>query len=127
MADQVIRITNGASLVVRTGAILGVGPQGPIGPQGPVGAQGIQGTIMFTTPTAPTSGMRDGDLWVNPSTGILSVYNATSGNWVAGSTSIKGPQGIQGPVGPTGPSGAAAAGFATYDLLLPSANRPAIP
>jgi hypothetical protein len=133
MPDQVVRVTNGSSLVVRTGSILGVGPSGPIGPQGSPGPQGVQGTILFTSPTPPPSNYspapRTGDLWVDPATGLLSVYNSTTGNWVAGTTSIKGPQGIQGILGPTGPQGiqgipgTAANGFNTFNDLLPPAKR----
>lgn len=133
MPDQVIRVTNGASLVVRSGAILGVGPMGPVGPAGPVGPQGIQGTYLYTTPAAPTSASspapRTGDLWVNPANGILSVYDATAGTWTAGTTSIlgpvgpTGPQGIQGATGATGPTGSASGGFATFNALLLPADQ----
>ena len=133
MPDQVIRVTNGSSLVVRTGSILGVGPSGPIGPQGPPGPNGPQGTLIFTGPTPPgssnTPAPRTGDLWVDPATGILSTYSTATGNWTAGTTSIKGPQGIQGILGPTGPQGiqglpgTAANGFNTFNDLLPPAKR----
>ena len=93
MPDQVVRVTNGSSLVVRTGSILGVGPSGPIGPQGPPGPTGIQGTIWFTGPTAPTSASnpapRTGDLWIDPASGNISTYSSATGNWTAGNTNIK--------------------------------------
>lgn len=133
MPDQVIRVTNGSSLVVRSGAILGVGPSGPIGPQGPIGPVGVQGTYLYFTPTAPDSSYapppRTGDGWVDPATGIISTYNSNTGNWTAGTTSIKGPQGVQGIVGPqgqqglVGPPGSATGGFANFDALLPPADR----
>ena len=43
---NVIRLTNGSTVMVRTGILAGVGPQGPrglVGPQGPDGAQGPKG------------------------------------------------------------------------------------
>ena len=45
MANQV-RLVNGGTIQVRTGALQGVGPQGPrgvVGPAGPDGPQGLQG------------------------------------------------------------------------------------
>jgi hypothetical protein len=133
VTDQVIRVTNGSSLIVRSGAILGVGPSGPIGPQGPIGPAGVQGTYLYFTPTPPTASYlpppRTGDGWVDPANGIISIYDLTTGNWTAGTTSIKGPQGVQGiqgatgPIGPAGPTGSAASGFNTFNDLLPPADR----
>jgi hypothetical protein len=136
MPDQVIKVTNGSSLVVRTGAILGVGPQGPIGPSGPKGDIGIQGSILYFTPAPPvqTGQLRTGDSWCDPNSGVISVYNAGTGNWTAGTTSIKGMQGIQGNqgiqgiVGPAGPQGSASGGFPTFNSLLqPGDQHPGYP
>lgn len=43
MASQVIRLTAGEIVQVRTGVIQGIGPQGPTGPTGPQGVTGPQG------------------------------------------------------------------------------------
>ena len=135
MPDQVIRVTNGSSLVVRSGAILGVGPSGPIGPQGPVGPQGSQGSYIYFTPTAPDQSYspppRTMDVWVDPATGNISHYDANSGNWTVDQPpiSIKGPQGVQGIVGPqgqqglVGPPGSASGGFVDFDSLLAPPDR----
>jgi hypothetical protein len=40
---QVIRLSSGETIQVRTGVIQGIGPQGPVGPTGPVGLTGDQG------------------------------------------------------------------------------------
>lgn len=40
---QVIRLTSGETIQIRTGVIQGIGPQGPIGPTGPAGAIGETG------------------------------------------------------------------------------------
>jgi hypothetical protein len=40
---QVVRLSSGDTIEVRTGVIQGIGPQGPVGPTGPVGAQGEAG------------------------------------------------------------------------------------
>ena len=126
MPDQVVRVTNGSSLVVRTGTILGIGPSGPIGPAGPQGDKGPKGTVLYTTPIPPVTAS-DGDLWVDPNNGVLSTFSATTGVWTVGTTSIKGPTGSQGIIGPAGPQGTqgipgnAANGFATFnDILIPA-------
>jgi hypothetical protein len=46
MAGNVIRLSNGGKIQVRTGVLQGIGPQGPrglVGPAGPDGPQGLQG------------------------------------------------------------------------------------
>lgn len=43
MSSQVIRISSGEVIQVRTGVVQGIGPQGPIGPTGSVGPAGPQG------------------------------------------------------------------------------------
>jgi hypothetical protein len=125
--SQVIRVTNGSSLVVRTGAILGIGPQGPIGPQGETGPQGVPGTYIWTGSAPPLAASvpppRDQDWWINPGTsatdpniGQISIYHAASNSWTVTNTSIRGPVGPTGPTGPlkegtitTGPAGSNAA------------------
>lgn len=42
-SSQVIRLTSGETIQIRTGVIQGIGPQGPIGPTGPAGPQGEAG------------------------------------------------------------------------------------
>jgi hypothetical protein len=139
MPDQVIRVTNGSSLVVRSGAILGVGPSGPIGPKGDKGDTGVPGTYLYTTATPPTASSypnppgkpRNGDLWLDPATGHIWQYSTSTLTWTDQVTSIKGPQGVQGvvgptgPVGPIGPAGSAAGGFNTFnDILLVGDRHP---
>ena len=43
MSSQVIRLTTGDTIQVRTGVIQGIGPQGPTGPTGPQGNTGAVG------------------------------------------------------------------------------------
>lgn len=45
MTSQVVPLSNGDTLVVRTGIIQGIGPQGPSGPTGPQGDVGATGSI----------------------------------------------------------------------------------
>ena len=45
MGSQVVPLSNGDTLVVRTGVIQGIGPQGPSGPTGPQGDVGATGSI----------------------------------------------------------------------------------
>lgn len=133
MPDQVIRVVNGASLIVRTGAILGVGPSGPIGPQGETGPQGVRGTVWIISSTTPTQepdgeDLKDGDLWPD-STGKVWMFNEGTGLWENQNYSIRGPTGPAGPigpqgvVGPAGPTGSASSGFNTFNDLLPTANK----
>ena len=42
-SSQVIRLSSGDTIQVRTGTIQGIGPQGPAGPSGPAGPAGPQG------------------------------------------------------------------------------------
>lgn len=127
MPDQVIRVSNGASLVVRSGAVLGVGPQGPTGPKGETGDQGIQGTFWLQGTAQPTSGMREGDLWVRPSDGVVFRYDGSA--WVNQNYNLRGPTGPQGvvgpagPVGPQGPTGSASSGFVSYNDLLQAGQK----
>ena len=48
--SNVIRLTNGGAIQVRTGVIQGIGPQGPTGVAGPQGADGPQGPTGDTGP-----------------------------------------------------------------------------
>lgn len=43
MSSQVVRLTTGDVIQVRTGVIQGIGPQGPVGPTGPKGDTGAVG------------------------------------------------------------------------------------
>lgn len=43
MSSQVLKISSGETIQVRTGVIQGIGPEGPIGPVGPQGETGLQG------------------------------------------------------------------------------------
>jgi hypothetical protein len=51
MSSQVLRVTSGEVIQVRTGVIQGIGPQGPIGPPGPLGDTGEQGPQGVPGPT----------------------------------------------------------------------------
>lgn len=145
MPDQVVRVTNGASLVVRSGVILGVGPAGPAGPVGPVGPEGPQGTILWTGPTPPSATSdpppRDGDWWVDPGSpagtgptvGQVSIYDEPTDTWTLTTTEIRGPIGLTGPrgpqgiQGPQGNPGSASSGFAHFNDLLPAPGHPGYP
>lgn len=47
---QIIKVSSGETIQVRTGVLQGIGPQGPTGPTGPQGLQGEQGPIGPTGP-----------------------------------------------------------------------------
>lgn len=51
MSSQVIRVSSGETIQVRTGVIQGIGPQGPVGPTGPQGETGPQGAQGVPGPT----------------------------------------------------------------------------
>ena len=51
MSSQVVRISSGEVIQVRTGVIQGIGPQGPVGPTGPRGETGPQGPQGIAGPT----------------------------------------------------------------------------
>lgn len=51
MSSTVVRLRNGDSIQIRTGAVQGIGPQGPSGPSGPAGLTGPAG------PTGDTGAM----------------------------------------------------------------------
>lgn len=50
MSSQVVRLTTGDVIQVRTGVIQGIGPQGPVGPTGPQGSTGPDGVQGLTGP-----------------------------------------------------------------------------
>lgn len=43
MAENVVRMSGGSTITVRTGTLAGIGPVGPMGPSGAVGPRGEQG------------------------------------------------------------------------------------
>lgn len=51
MSSQVIRVSSGETIQVRTGVIQGIGPQGPRGATGPRGEEGPQGPQGIPGPT----------------------------------------------------------------------------
>lgn len=55
MSSQVVRISSGEIIQVRTGVIQGIGPQGPVGPTGPRGESGPQGPQGIAGPTGAVS------------------------------------------------------------------------
>lgn len=63
------------------------GPSGPVGPQGPQGP----GPTVFQQSTAPAaSGLKDGDIWIDNSTGSARLYVRSGNLWVAVSSSSSG-------------------------------------
>jgi hypothetical protein len=81
--SNIIRLTNGGTLQIRTGVLQGVGPQGPRGLVGPPGQQGEQG------PTGETGAMGailqmqmrttvSGTTTVNADTDTLIAFGAVS-------------------------------------------------
>ena len=92
---------------------IGVFPMpGPVGPQGNIGQQGPKGdaTVWYVSESLSFNG-NPGDLCLQPSTGNVYKYTASSG-WGTAVANIKGPQGNpgdpgpQGAIGPIGPTGA---------------------
>lgn len=83
------------------------GIQGPRGLTGPKGEQGIDGTYWYVSTSQPAN-PRLNDIYLNPSTGTIYVYNGsawqTSGN-IKGAQGATGQQGIQGERGPQGIQG----------------------
>lgn len=77
------------------------GIQGPRGIQGIQGAQGIDGTY-WSVETSQPANPRVRDIYMNPTTGNVYVFNGTA--WQL-SGNIKGSQGIQGNTGAQGPQG----------------------
>jgi hypothetical protein len=73
--------------------------------------------------------MRNGDLWVDPGTGIVWRWDSPPDQWtqtnadLTGPVGPTGPTGPQGNVGPIGPPGPANAGFPTFNDLLLVADR----
>lgn len=55
MSSQVIRVSSGETIQVRTGVIQGIGPQGPVGPTGPQGTTGPAGPQGIPGPTGAIS------------------------------------------------------------------------
>lgn len=51
MSDNVVRLSSGSTIVVRTGVLSGIGPSGPVGPAGPEGPQGGAGPQGVPGPT----------------------------------------------------------------------------
>jgi hypothetical protein len=90
---------------------------GVVGPVGPAGAQWYSGTL--NPPVAPSepAGAKEGDLYLNNSTGNVYKRNpdgtwTLTANLTTGIVGPQGPQGLQGPAGavgsqgPQGPAGA---------------------
>jgi hypothetical protein len=77
-------------------------PPTGIGPTGPAG-----GAFYFqaTAPSRPP--VKDGDYWLDSSTGILSIQitDANGSTWLQVAPGIQGPTGSTGTTGYTGPSG----------------------
>lgn len=88
---------------MNVGSLAIPGPEGSIGPEGPKGDKG-DATKWYTGSTAPqqTSGVVEGDLYLNTVNGYL--YKYINGDWNAIGT-IRGPQGVQGIQGIQGPQG----------------------
>lgn len=51
MTSTMRRLSTGETVVIRTGVIQGIGPQGPVGPTGPQGSEGPQGPQGIPGPT----------------------------------------------------------------------------
>ncbi|MBC8054435.1 MAG: collagen-like protein [Sphingobacteriaceae bacterium] len=98
-----LTLSDGVTVITAAGTVKG--------DKGDTGVTWFSGTANLTTsPASAPLGTREGDLYLNTSTG--EVYKKTLASWgvIANlTTGIAGPQGAQGPTGPAGPQGSTGA------------------
>lgn len=75
MSSQVVRLTTGDVIQVRTGVIQGIGPQGPTGPTGPIGITGPDGAQGVP---GPAGSILNYSTWVNSNSVALAATSVTN-------------------------------------------------